>query len=242
MIFIKFFFVLLIISFVYNGVRTYFLFQKTLALEILNPYEQNPSYSKFKILVIGDSTAIGTGSRTNTESTAGRLGAMYPDAEVINKGINGQKIKQLTEEFDSNNFPNVDLLVIQIGANDIVQFTRLSLARLNLDILLDKATKISPRVVILHGGNVGNAPFFPSYLGFIWDKRTRDFRDLYIEEANKYNVAYVDLYQDREHDIFLTDPNKYYASDKFHPSGDGYKVWFDAIIDSLKIKYGAIGL
>src|SRR5665213_3447970 len=46
------------------------------------PYEQHPPNPAMYILVMGDSTAVGTGAATNTESIAGRLGARYPQADI----------------------------------------------------------------------------------------------------------------------------------------------------------------
>jgi len=41
------------------------------------------------------------------------------------------------------------------------------------------------------------------------------------------------LFKVAEEDIFLTDVDKYYASDYFHPSGDGYGIWYKDIKNKL---------
>ncbi len=43
------------------------------------------------------------------------------------------------------------------------------------------------------------------------------------------STMYVDLFRERKDEIFNTDIPRYYAPDLFHPSGDGYGVWYSSL-------------
>ena len=215
----------------YTIIRTSILIKKSsLLISQAHKYERIIPNASSTFLFIGDSTTVGVGSETAEESIPGKFGEKFPLATIINEGVSGQKIRELLETLSTTSSrQTVDVLVIQIGANDIIRFTKLDDIKNDLDALLSKTKKISKKVIILHSGNVGAAPFFPPYLSWIWTERTRLVREIYINETKKYNVSYVDLFEERKDDIFLTDPNKYYASDKLHPTSEGYAIWFNKI-------------
>lgn len=204
-------------------------------------FEQYPEVAAHglgpKVLFIGDSTAVGTGASDARESTAGRYGALYPAATVVNKGRNGMRTSELAQKLDEVEDGAFDLVVLQIGGNDIVYFTDFGELETSLDTVLQKAqTKLkdaSGKVILLSCGDVGAAPFFPRVVAPLWSRRTRQVRVIFLKAAEKYGARYVDLYVDKEHDVFRQDPKRYYAADSFHPSSEGYRVWFEEIQKAL---------
>lgn len=216
------------------GVRTYLLARKAAVfMKDFRPYERIQPAASSVIIFAGDSTAVGTGSSDPAFSVAGRFGALFPDATIRNYGKNGMKLGDLAVTLADPAIGKADMLILQIGANDILRFTPLAAVKKNLELVLKEASAISPRVVILHGGNVGLAPFFPRPLGWIWSRRTRQVRDIYLKQAAAAGAIYVDLYRSRQDDPFLTDISKYYAPDLLHPSGEGYRIWFEEIQKTL---------
>lgn len=198
-----------------------------------SPFNRQLPGSSSKFLFLGDSTAVGTGADDNNRSTAGYLGKDFPDAEITNISHNGQKIHELLASFDGYNFSDFDLVVIQIGANDILKFTPLGNIQRDMQKLIEKAKTISPHVVLLHSGNVGAAPIFRWPFDVIMTERSRRVRDIYMRLARANGVYYVDLFQERDSDLFLKDIAKYYAPDLLHPSGDGYRFWYERIRQTL---------
>ena len=187
------------------------------------------------LFVFGDSTAVGVGASKNTLSTAGLLGEKYTEAEVLNFGVSGAKL----EDVIYKQFPQVerdkkaDIIIVQAGANDIVQFTNLKDVENSLKKVLNLAKeKIKPdgKIIILHSGNVGSSPIFPFPFSYILKRRTRLVRNIYLKNVSPY---YVDLFQEKNEDIFLSDPKKFFAPDSFHPGDAGYKYWFDKIEEKL---------
>lgn len=222
----------------YDTFRMYFLFRKTLDLEKNFeafsreiPNETLPKLEEpIRILVVGDSTAVGTGSETSESSTAGRLGAKYPDAEIVNLAQNGLRISELSpilESIDSNE--HFDIVLIQIGANDIIRFTSTKKIEGGIRKVLEKTKSLGEKVIVLHSGDIGESRFFPWYVRPLLTKKSLKTREIYIKQANIYGASYVDLISASSSKLFLEDYNKYYAKDLLHLTGDGYGLWFDEI-------------
>ncbi len=197
------------------------------------PFEQHPTNPTKRILVLGDSTGVGTGVDEPAQSVAGYFGKKYPNAEVINLSVNGKRLMHLEKELETFDQGRFDLVMIQIGGNDIIRFTELESMRASLDKILTKANQVSDRVALLHSGNVGLAPFFPWWYKPVMTHRTLRVRDLYKDMASKHNAAYVDLFTDKTNDPFYPEYDKYYAADSLHLNAAGYKVWFEKIQAAL---------
>jgi lysophospholipase L1-like esterase len=198
------------------------------------PYEQHPSNATKHFLVFGDSTAVGVGSVPNASSTAGRLGNDFRNADVENVSKSGLKLAGLEAKIPLVSRDHYDLILIQIGANDITGLTSLSAVQASLTHVLSWASSHSEKVIIFSAGNVGLAPVFGWPLRELYSHRTLEVRDIFMKTAASYpNVSYVDLYRDAAHDQFIKDIPKYYAPDHFHPSSDGYAIWYEGVREYL---------
>lgn len=193
------------------------------------PYEQHPANPSLHFLVIGDSTAVGTGASRPEDSTAGRLGKDYPTADIVNKGVNGSKVAALPERFTEFKDDQFDLVLIQIGGNDIVRFTDPAAIERDLKTTLTEANRVGKQVILLHCGNFGTAKLLPVGSRWIFTNRTAKIRTLYQRIAPEYDAAYIDLWRVSSDDPFARDPDTYYAADYFHPSSAGYEDWYQHI-------------
>lgn len=200
----------------------------------MTPFTQENPNATLRILVLGDSTAVGTGAKTNQGSVAGWFGQAYPLAQIDNDGRNGRKIGELLKEYDFNRVGHYNLAIIQIGGNDILRFTSLDAVRLDLQTLLTKVKTIADHVIILHSGNVGIAPLFIWPSTALLTARTKEVRAIYQEITSKMNVMYVDLYHERNEDPLNKNIDLYYSLDYLHPSAEGYKHWFQQIQHTLE--------
>lgn len=208
-------------------------------------FERKIPGAKQEILIFGDSTAFGTGASDKSKSIAGLLGSKLPEAEILNFGIVGAKVKDVLDveikEFEKN-YENyeADIILIQVGANDITHFTNIKNMETDLRLIIEKSRKFlkdNGRIIILHSGNIGSSPIFPFYVSYLITERTRKVREMYIVVVNSENqnntLSYVDLFQEKKDDIFLSDISKYFAADYFHPTDAGYQYWFDKIVEKL---------
>lgn len=200
------------------------------------PYEQHPQNPTMRILVIGDSTAVGTGASTPEESTTGRLGQDYPKAKIVNLGVNGSKTHELPARLKKLRGQRFDLVVLHTGGNDIVRFTPYKKIEENLRTVLQHTKELSDTVVVLHGGNVGTAKIFPPGTRWLFTRRTEKVRDIFLRLTEEFGAHYVDLWRRGKDDPFFADPDIYYASDYFHPSSLGYQDWYEHIVATLQNK------
>lgn len=181
-----------------------------------------------RLLVLGDSTAVGVGS-TAPETVAGRL-ADELDASVENYAVSGAKTRDIAQQFSHKTTDAYDLVLIQVGANDIIRFSALGPLHKDIRAALKDARSVSDKVVLITAGKVGQAPFFPNGFGWLWTMRAHAVREDFMVAAQEHGAAYVDLYSAK--DPFATDPQRYYAADGLHLTGDGYGFWYE---ETLKV-------
>jgi len=177
------------------------------------------------VLVLGDSTAVGVGSPSQ-ESVAGRLGT-YLNASIENYAVSGAVTADLADQIAKAQKSHYDLILLQIGANDIIRFHSPTATAQTLDAALKSLQPKSDHIVLLTAGKVGEAPFFPRLFGWLWNWQASRMRTQFMTVTSADNVAYVDLYN--APDPFNADPARYYAPDGLHLTGDGYGFWFDQV-------------
>ena len=200
-------------------------------------FERLDPEAPLQFVVMGDSTALGVGASDPVLSTAGRLAADFPQASVKNFSGNGYRLHHFVDFIQEPRFKPeepYDLVLIQLGGNDILRFTDRADLRRDLRTILQWAENYSKNTLILHSGNIGLAPFFPWPAGLVMTDRTRQVRQIYIEESRQFSgVYYVDLFTEEEDDPFAPDYTKYYAADMLHLSSEGYRVWYEKIKETM---------
>lgn len=126
--------------------------------------------AKIKVLVVGDSSAVGTGADSSNDSLAGRFFKDYPNSDISNLAINGLRTEKLILILEEQK-RKYDLVIIQIGANDIVRFVDIKSLSNSISRVLLLAKKLGKKVVLLTSENMGSAPFFPKPLGYFYTKK-----------------------------------------------------------------------
>jgi lysophospholipase L1-like esterase len=182
------------------------------------------------VLVLGDSTAVGVGSPSD-ESVAGRLGA-YLNASVENHAVSGAVTADLAGQIAQAQRSHYDLILIQIGANDVIRFHSPTATAQTLNTALKLLQPKSEHIVLLTAGKIGEAPFFPRLFSWLWNWQASRMRLQFMAVASADNVAYVDLYN--APDPFSSDPARYYAPDGLHLTGDGYGFWFEQVQQTIQ--------
>lgn len=218
----------------FEGIRFAWLVRNSAALvERSRAFERETADGSPRILVMGDSTAVGTGASPEG-SVAGRFGAAFPNATIRNVSENGWKIGDVLAAFPRFEPNSFDLVVLQIGANDIIRGTPERHFETSIGTLFDKAKVAGKNVVALHSGNIGLAPMFRWPASSILSARTRRYRDIYKQVATEKGVAYVDLYEEEEDDVMNKDVSKYYASDLLHLTNEGYEHWYEEVRKTMR--------
>ncbi len=194
------------------------------------PFAATPPHAEKQILIVGDSSGVGVGSATPAGSIAGRIGNDFPNAQITNLSVSGSKTGELLSTLQNLSVnQNYDLMVIQIGGNDIVRVTQLDDLKHQLTEVLEIAKQHANQVVLLTCGNVGTSQLLPFGTRWYFTLRTKQVRRLFMAVTSEAGVHYVDLYRKRADDPWAHDPKKYYAPDMFHPSADGYGDWYSFV-------------
>jgi len=197
------------------------------------PFQRNNPQAGLKILFLGDSTALGTGAKDNTESVAGWFGRDFSEVHIVNVSQNGKKLSDLVKNFPLMSGERYSIVILQIGGNDILRLTPLKNIERDLSIVISRAKMIGNHIVVLHSGNVGIAPIFSWPFDWLYTERSRAVRALYMRKAHETGVFYVDLFAERKDDPFLKDIDWFYSADHLHPSGQGYRIWYETIRKTL---------
>ena len=200
----------------------------------VKPFEQIRPEAGLKILFLGDSTAVGLGSARPETSMAGWFAHEFPRADIENISQSGLRLAGLYQKLDEIPGNDYDLAVLQIGANDIMRMTPLENIDRDLRAILARVGKISRQVVVLHSGDIGTAPIFLWPFNRFLSRRSYHVREIYRRAAGESGAVYVDLIRFNTDRVLSSDEKKYYAADHLHLSGDGYRLWYEAIRKAME--------
>jgi lysophospholipase L1-like esterase len=185
-----------------------------------------------KILVVGDSTAVGIGAARPEESIAGRFFTDNPEYSLENRAVSGQKLADTLDTLHAvDNF--YDMILVQSGANDILFLTKKEEAVAGAHAVLSEAKKHSHAILFLTSGNIGLSPLLPRPIGWYYERRSRIFLEEFRRVAEEEGALFIDLYTTRKNDLFSKDIDNYYSKDYLHLSGAGYEVWYNKIVEVL---------
>lgn len=185
---------------------------------------------KKRILIAGDSTAVGTGARDQYHTLAGYFAQDFPGVDIENVAKNGSYIKDVASQLERAEGDTYDMIMISTGGNDVWAFTKAKSIRKNLTEILKKAKEMSNhRVILIFFGNEGSAPFFPKPLRKILMRRTQKINKILIDVASEARVPLIELFTTVEGNPFVRNSKKYFALDGLHPNDEGYWFWYKII-------------
>lgn len=191
------------------------------------PYQQAPQGATGGLLVVGDSTAVGTGASVPRMSLAGLVGADYPRLRIVNRGADGARLADIARQLEGGE--RFDAVLIMGGGNDVVRYTPYDEISAAVNDVLRRAKALAPNVVFMPMGNVGNAPFFVPPYTLLMEERSKRLHSMVRDAAFLQGAAYINLYKSREADPFARDPATYHARDGLHPSDAGYRAWYEEL-------------
>ena len=187
------------------------------------PLQVAPPEPKKRLLIVGDSTGVGTGASTPQASLAGLIAADLPNLTIVNRSSGGATFERIAAQLEEGG--RFDAVLVVGGANDVIRLTGAEALRRALSRVLFLARARADTVVLMPAGNVGNAPFFLWPWSLLMTQRARLLRALARQAAAANGAAYVDLFSERAADPFALAPARLHASDRLHPSDAGYALW-----------------
>ncbi len=193
-------------------------------------FEQRPGDATRRLLIAGDSTAVGTGASSPAHSLAGLIAQQYPQLQIENRARDGALFADVAEQLLRPG--RFDLVLVQGGGNDVIRLRSVESMRKDIDAVLDAARQRADVVILMPAGNVGNAPFFFAPWSWWMTSRAREMHRL-VAAATATTTArssaiYINLFQEHDDDPFVRQP-ELNASDGLHPSDAGYRVWWQVL-------------
>ncbi len=198
------------------------------------PAQQSPEGCRRVIVVAGDSTAFGVGALP-AETTAGRIAAAFPHARVINVACSGANVGRVQDQLNSVDVERADMVLIHAGANDVLEFRNVAKVESDLRAALAKAKALSGNVVLMPGHDFSVAPFFLRPISRLVNWQAQKVHAVVERVTAQMDVMFVDLYRDPTTEPFVREPRRYYCPDLLHPSGEGYAIWFSALIAQVPL-------
>ncbi|KND51480.1 MAG: putative secreted protein [Parcubacteria bacterium C7867-007] len=198
------------------------------------PFQLRSEDKAKTLLVLGDSTAVGVGATTPDESLAGRLSAYAHMTYVENHAKSGAVTAALSEQIAQASLMHYDLILIQIGGNDIIQFHSAKKS----GELLEKALRQLPdaeQVIVISAGDVGGATLFPPPITWIHTHLNKQHHQIFAEAVQHVGVGeYINFGISPATKVIGDNPEIYLASDGLHPSSEGYRLWFEDVAKRVK--------
>lgn len=188
------------------------------------PFEASPAGATASLLVIGDSTAVGTGASDGTHSVVGLVAASNPRLRVVNRAADGARYAEFARQLEGVS-ERFDTVLVLGGGNDVIRLTDSDQLRSDVHRVAKLAQARGQRVILMPPGNVGNAPFFFQPLSWWMDRRSQQLHRYVQEAARATGARYVGMYKDAKSDPFAQRPKELHAADGLHPSNAGYALW-----------------
>ncbi|MGQ3082903.1 MAG: SGNH/GDSL hydrolase family protein [Hydrogenophaga sp.] len=197
------------------------------------PLQHTPPEATLRLLIVGDSTGVGTGASSPQASLAGLLAQAYPRLQIDNRARDGATFAGVIEQLEAAT-ARYDLVLVQAGGNDVIRLRKLDDVRADIERVATLARARGQRVLLMPAGNVGNAPFFFPPASWLMTSRARSLHGFVREAATRHQAAYINLFKDKAKDPFAQQP-ELNAADGLHPSDAGYRVWFDELMTQAQL-------
>jgi lysophospholipase L1-like esterase len=194
------------------------------------PFTAHPAEPVQRLLVVGDSTAVGTGATSPEQSLPGLIGRAHPQWRIDNLAANGARFADVAQQLEGA-ASGYDMVLVLAGGNDVIRLTRGSTLRTQVHRTVELATQKGKRVVLMPCGDVGHAPFFAPPLSWLMSSRSKHLHAMAQEAAAAAaNVQYVSLLKPRDQDPFVLRRQMLNAADGLHPSSAGYQEWYRELV------------
>jgi lysophospholipase L1-like esterase len=188
-------------------------------------FERTLPHAARRVLIVGDSTAVGLGAVEPAATIAGRIAAEFPQAEVVNRAVLGARVDDVTAQLASAG-DGFDVVLIAAGGNDVIRGTPPGTLAFALARAIGRARRHGARVVVANSANVGAAPLFFWPLGPLFTRRSLRVRAVFARVCRAQRACFVNFTWTTRRDPFRRDRARYFAADGLHPTADAYAHCF----------------
>ena len=204
-----------------------------------------------EIVSIGDSLTQGVGDETESGGYVGILNHTFADnnvnIKIENYGKRGNRTDQLLKRLDkeeiASSISKADIVLITIGANDIMKVVKSNITNLTLEpfdqervnyikrlrAIFNKINELNPDTQIYLIGFYNPFEYFfgdIKELGMIMDSWNNAGKDVTEEFENVHYIPTADLFMNTNIELL--------AEDFFHPNTSGYKLIAQRVLEDMK--------
>jgi lysophospholipase L1-like esterase len=186
--------------------------------------ERTGGTGKLRLVVVGDSTAVGTGAESLDDAIPGRLGALL-GARWRAVGTNGfTSAEVLRDHIDDAAGGPADVAVLLVGWNDALRLRSGGAYARDLAALVERLKAASPegQVVVVGPPAFGDFAVLPQPLRMALGAHAAGLAKIAERVADELEVDFAPGFD-----------GKSVASDRFHPDGEGYAGISAAIARTL---------
>ncbi|WBL27028.1 arylesterase [Zunongwangia sp. HGR-M22] len=176
------------------------------------------------VLFFGTSLTAGLGLDTTEAYPAliqKKIDSMGMDYSVVNAGLSGETTASGLNRLDWVFKQNVDILVIELGANDGLRGVSLDETRQNLEQIIEKARTKNPEVKIILAGMQ-----IPPNMG---EAYTSEFRSLFPNLAKEYDLKLIPFLLEG-----VAGEPGLNQQDGIHPTAEGQQILANNVWEILK--------
>jgi lysophospholipase L1-like esterase len=188
-----------------------------------------------RLAMLGDSTAVGYGAYRDRDTPGAQVAIGLSEAaqrpvHLTNVAVIGAESPDLAVQVDALRDAQLDLAVIMIGANDVTELTKISVAVPYLEDAVTRLTQRGVEVVVGTCPDLGTirplAQPLRAYARRLSRKMARE-QTVAVVRAGGRTVSLGDLLGP----LFMTNLD-FFAEDRFHPSAAGYAEAAQAVLPS----------
>lgn len=184
-----------------------------------------PKTNTKTILCFGDSITAGYGLDDSNDAypsvLQGKIDGLGLDYTVVNSGLSGETTAGGRGRIDWVMNQDVDIFLLELGANDGLRGVPLSETRSNLQAIIDVVKAKSPDTTIILAGME-----LPPNMG---QDYTSEFRSIFSDLAENYNIEFIPF--------ILKDVGgiaELNQADGIHPTIEGHKIVANTIWEVLE--------
>ena len=189
-----------------------------------------------RYLILGDSTAVGEGGtyRNGIAVATARHLAGTRRVEMKNLAVSGAQVEDvLREQMPRIGAFRPDVVLLDVGANDVTHLTTARSLRNDLRQIFDGllAINCNVRIVVTGAPAMSTPPRIPGLLQGLAGWRTRVLNRVFRREAERYDLTFAPIAEETG-PLFERDETLF-SSDEFHPNDRGYATWIAVINPAL---------
>lgn len=175
------------------------------------------------VLILGDSLTAGYGldpAQSYPSVIQEKIRESGLKWQVVNAGVSGDTSAGGLRRIDWLLKRDVDILVLELGANDGLRGIQLDVTKSNLQQIIDRTRKAHPAVRIVIVGMMVPPNLGPDY--------SNGFRNLFVELAEENQAGLIPFLLEG-----VAGKPELNLSDGIHPTAEGHRIIADTVWETL---------